>query len=153
LKINHIGITVSDIDAAVDWYCSTFDLTVLVPVHDATTQTDGAARRRDVFGKQWRHMKLAHLADREGVGFELFEFVEPPVIPTEDGFDYWSIGVSHIALTVEDLPATVDRIITGGGRTRSEVHELPSRVRICYCSDPWGTTIELVTDSYGEMLS
>jgi predicted enzyme related to lactoylglutathione lyase len=153
LKINHIGITVSDIDAAVDWYSSVFDLTVLVPAHDATTETDGAARRRDVFGAAWKHMKLAHLADRDGVGFELFQFVEPPVIATEDGFDYWNIGISHIALTVDDLESTIDRIAAGGGRARSSVHDLPSGVRICYCADPWGTVIELVSGSYAQLVS
>jgi catechol 2,3-dioxygenase-like lactoylglutathione lyase family enzyme len=153
LKINHVGITVSDIDAAVEWYCSTFNLTVIVPAHDATAQTDGAGRRRDVFGAGWGHMKLAHLANQDGVGFELFQFVEPPVTPTDDGFDYWNIGVSHIAVTVDDLEATIKRITAGGGRARSGIHEVRPGVRICYCSDPWGTVIELVTASYAGLVS
>ena len=153
MRINHVGITVPDIDAAVKWYCDALDLTVLVAAHDATTQTAGADRRRDVFGSRWGHMKLAHLADSDGVGFELFEFVTPPGVMPQDGFEYWNGGISHIALTVDDLEATIERIVAGGGRARTEIHQVASDVRICYCSDPWSTTIELVSGTYAQLVS
>jgi predicted enzyme related to lactoylglutathione lyase len=148
MKINHVGITVADIEAAVEFYTSAFDLTVLVAPFDASTETEGAERRFDVFGAQWKHMKLAHLTNAEGVGFEIFQFVEPPVHVREEGFDYWNSGISHIAFTVDDLEGTVSRITGLGGRARSGIHELPSGTRVCYCADPWGTAIELVTTSY-----
>ena len=51
--INHIGITVTDIDAAMNWYVNTFGLRVLAdsPIHCDTT-TEGADRRADVFGQR-----------------------------------------------------------------------------------------------------
>ena len=148
MKINHIGVTVPDIEAAIAFYTGAFGLTVLVAPFDASTQTEGAERRHDVFGAQWKHMKLAHLANADGVGFEIFEFVKPPVRVREEGFDYWNTGVSHIALTVDDLEGTISRIAELGGRARSGIHELPSGARVCYCADPWGTAIELVTTAY-----
>lgn len=153
MKINHIGITVADIEGAVEFYTRAFDLTVLVAPFDASTETEGAERRFDVFGDQWKHMKLAHLANAEGVGFEIFEFVEPPVQVREEGFDYWNSGISHIALTVDDLEGTIARITELGGRARSGIHDLPSGTRVCYCADPWGTAIELVTTSYAALVS
>jgi predicted enzyme related to lactoylglutathione lyase len=153
MKINHIGITVPDIQAAVRWYCETFDLTVLVEAHTASRRTPGADRRRDVFGSRWGEMKLAHLTNGDGVGFELFEFVEPAVVETDEGFDYWNVGLSHIALTVDDLEAAIERIVAGGGCARTEIHQVASGVRICYCSDPWWTTIELVTGTYTQLVA
>ncbi len=153
MKINHIGITVADIDAAVDFYTRAFDLTVLVAPFDASTATEGAERRFDVFGDQWKHMKLAHLANADGVGFEIFQFVEPPVTVREEGFDYWNSGISHLALTVDDLEGTIARITALGGRARSGIHALPSGTRVCYCADPWGTAIELVTTSYAALVT
>jgi catechol 2,3-dioxygenase-like lactoylglutathione lyase family enzyme len=153
MRINHVGITVADIDAAVEFYTGAFGMTVLVGPSDASTETEGARRRLDVFGARWKHMKLAHLADADGVGFEIFQFAEPPVHVREEGFDYWNSGVSHIALTVDDLEAAISRITELGGRARSGIHELPSGTRICYCADPWGTAIELVTTPYRTLVS
>ena len=153
MRINHIGITVADIDAAIEFYTSAFGLTVLVAPFDASTETEGAKRRFDVFGAQWGRMKLAHLTDAEGTGFEIFQFVKPTVHVREEGFDYWNSGISHIALTVDDLESTISRITELGGRARSDIHELPSGTRICYCADPWGTAIELVTTPYTALVS
>jgi len=88
----------------------------------------------------------------DGAGFEIFQFVRPPVHQLEEGFDYWNTGVSHIAMTVDDLEAVIARITELGGRARSGIHELPSGTRICYCADPWGTAIELVTTSYSALV-
>jgi catechol 2,3-dioxygenase-like lactoylglutathione lyase family enzyme len=153
MKINHIGITVPDIEAAVSFYTRAFGLSVLVSPFDASTETEGAERRFDVFGAEWKHMKLAHLVNADGVGFEIFQFVSPPVHEHEEGFDYWNTGVSHIALTVDDLEGVISRITDLGGLPRSGIHRLPSGARICYCADPWGTAIELVTTSYGTLVS
>jgi len=152
MKINHIGITVPDIDAAVAFYTGAFGLSVLVAPFDASTGTEGGERRFDVFGAKWKHMRLAHLVNADGAGFEIFQFVRPPVHQLEEGFDYWNTGVSHIAMTVDDLEAVIARITELGGRARSEIHELPSGTRICYCADPWGTAIELVTTSYSALV-
>ena len=75
------------------------------------------------------HMKLAHLANAEG-----------------------DSGISHVAITVEDLEGTIAKITELGGRARSGIHETPSGTRICYCADPWGTAIELVTSSYAALV-
>jgi len=50
--MNHVGLTVGDIDEAVDWYAKVFGLELLDgPMHCDTTTT-GAGRRREVFGDQ-----------------------------------------------------------------------------------------------------
>src|SRR2546429_1710270 len=108
--MNHVGLTVGDIDKAIRWYQDVFGLILLVgPLHCDTT-TAGAARRNEVFGSQWAGMKLAHMLTDNGCGLELFEFVTPQGGPPEDNFQYWKYGASHIAFTVDDFDRTLDLI-------------------------------------------
>jgi catechol 2,3-dioxygenase-like lactoylglutathione lyase family enzyme len=149
--INHVGITVGDIDAAVDWYVTVFGLRLLAgPAHCDMT-TAGADRRVDVFGERWRGMKLAHLETDNGAGIELFEFLDPGVESPTDTFRYWEIGPHHLALTVADFDGTLDRLLARGGRQRSEIHEVQEGPRICYCADPWGNVVEIVSTTYDEL--
>jgi catechol 2,3-dioxygenase-like lactoylglutathione lyase family enzyme len=152
--INHIGITVTDIDAAMDWYVNTFGLRVLAdsPIHCDTT-TEGADRRADVFGKQWGGMKLAHLEADNGGGIELFQFLEPQVEKPGETFPYWLVGTHHVALTVDDFDATLERIVSTGGTQRTQVHDIPTGARVCYCEDPWGNVVEIVSTTYAELVT
>lgn len=152
-SINHVGITVRDIDEAVDWYVETFELRLLAgPLHCDLT-TAGADRRLDVFGPQWGGMKLAHLESDNGGGVELFEFIEPQVEQPTEAFSYWMLGPHHIALTVLDFDATLERLLSTGGKQRSEVHDVHAGARVCYCEDPWGNVVELVSTTYAGLVT
>ncbi|WP_284984868.1 VOC family protein [Arthrobacter sp. efr-133-TYG-118] len=153
MLVNHIGITVGDIDAGVEFYSELFNLRLLVAPHEASIQTAAADRRKDVFGEKWKHMRLAHLSDGSGVGIELFEFIEPAVEYRDEHFEYWKAGIHHLAFTVEDLDASIEKLIALGGRTRSQIHTTASGTRVRYCEDPWGTPVELVSTSYHELVS
>ena len=147
--LNHVGITVGDLDAAVRLYTAVFDLEVLMEPQLATLETAAGERRRDVFGPRWGAMRLAHLATRDGgIGIELFEFVEPATVAPEVDFEYWRRGVSHLCFTVADLQRTIDRLVAFGGRQRSKIHTVWPETQICYCEDPWGVVIELSSRDY-----
>lgn len=148
MEINHIGITVPDLDAAVAFYVEVFGLRVLVEPGLHTDQTAFADRRRDVFGDHWGAMKLAHLVTPSGCGIELFEFVKPATHGPDVAFDYARVGVSHICLTTEDLDGAIARLVERGGSQRSAVHKVRDGVSVCYCADPWGVIIELSSASY-----
>lgn len=147
-RINHLGITVGDIGAAVAFYTQVFGLRVLVAPQTHRLDTPAGERRADVFGPQWRGMKLAHLVNDEGAGFELFEFLDPASTRPAEPFDYWRQGHSHVCLTVGDLDATLALLLAQGGRQRSRIHQVNPRTRIVYCEDPWGVVIELSDGSY-----
>ena len=147
-EINHIGLTVGDMDAAVTFYTSVFGLEVLVAPGTHTVDTYAGERRRDVFGTRWGGMKLAHLATPSGAGLELFEFIEPATILPEDGFVYWRTGVSHICFTVADIDDTISRLVKAGGRRRSEIHTVRPGTKVCYCEDPWGSVVEVSSGTY-----
>ena len=152
MEINHIGISVGDIDAAVVFYQSVFGLKIFAPPQTCNLDTPFAERRLDVFGPSWREMRLAHLATPTGIGIELFEFVRPETVTPEENFPYWRIGISHLCLTVDDLDSTIAKLIAAGGRTRSKVHVVRPGTRICYCEDPWGIVLELSSRSYSDIV-
>ena len=148
MNVNHVGVTVGNLDLAIAFYREVFGLRVLVGAEDASTATAGADRRADVFGAHWGGMRIAHLADDNGTGVELFEFIEPAMVFPENHFDYWRIGLSHLAFTVPDLEDTMASLEAHGGAVRTAIHEVLPDCRVCYCKDPWGTPIELSTGTY-----
>ena len=150
METNHVGITVGDLDAAITFYTSVFDLQVLVGAETASTQTPGADRRADVFGDRWKKMRIAHLATDSGMGIELFEFIDPAVVQPDEHFEYWRIGLSHLSFTVPDLEASIEAFVAAGGVARTAIHEVREGCRVCYCKDPWGTAIELSSGTYPE---
>jgi predicted enzyme related to lactoylglutathione lyase len=146
MYVNHIGVTVGDLTAGVQWYSTVFGLTVLVPQAETDMSSAPRARRQDIFGERFGAMRLAHLIDSAGVGIEIYEFIEPKTVIPDEAFAYWNTGFSHLAFTVEDLEGTLETVVRLGGRTRSGIYQLSdSECRICYCEDPWGTAIELCT--------
>jgi predicted enzyme related to lactoylglutathione lyase len=149
--MNHVGVTVTDIDKAVEWYTSVFGLELLEGPMHCTSETVGADRRAQVFGPHWKHMRLAHLITANGTGLELFEFIEPSVKPLDDNFTYWRPGPHHIALTVDDFEGTVQRVKDRGGVLRTDVFDVWGGAYIVYLSDPWGNTVELVSKSYRDL--
>jgi predicted enzyme related to lactoylglutathione lyase len=149
MLINHVGITVGDLDAGVQWYSAVFGLTVLAGPTETGLAGDARARRLDIFGPRWGGMRLAHLIDDSGVGIEMFEFIKPPTVIADEPFAYWRTGLWHVAFTVEDLEATREKITELGGRARTGIYKLGnSGCHVCYCEDPWGTALELSTKPY-----
>jgi len=151
VEINHVGITVGDLDRAVSWYRDVLGFAVLVEPGTHTLSTPNGDRRSDVFGPRWGGMRLAHLATRSGVGVELFQFIEPATIAPEAAFEYWRQGLFHLCVTVDDLDDTVARLKDAGGVVRSDIHTVRPGTRVVYCEDPWGTVIELSSGSYAEI--
>jgi catechol 2,3-dioxygenase-like lactoylglutathione lyase family enzyme len=153
--VNHIGVTVPDIFAAIDWYRDVLGLThimgprVLEPASQATHETPS------VFGARFRKAYQAHMLAANGVGLELFEFVEPAVERRPDNFEYWKVGVFHWCVTDPDVAGLAARIVAAGGRQRTDVCAfLPGRpYLLAYCEDPWGNIVEVFSHSYAEVFA
>ena len=155
LALNHVGITVPDIFGAIDWYGRIFGAShimgprLLAASEKATHETPG------IFGRRFRKAWQAHLLLANGVGLELFQFIEPKVEMPQENMPYWNRGPFHIAFTHPDVDGLVDEIVKAGGKKRIEPTDfVPGRPwRLCYCEDPWGNVIEIMSASYAEMFS
>ena len=148
---NHVGLTVTDINAAVEWYRDVLGCTVVMAPMEA--QEDGshfADIVADIFGAGWERFYIAHLSAANGVGIELFQFDQPKTTRRDNNFEYWKTGIFHICLTDPDIEGLAKRIDDSGGKQRSKVWQLwPDKAcKVCYCEDPWGNIVELSSHSY-----
>jgi catechol 2,3-dioxygenase-like lactoylglutathione lyase family enzyme len=150
--INHIGLTVPDIFAAIDWYRDVLGFTHIMGPRVLEATSRATHETPSIFGPRFRKAYQAHMLSGNGVGLELFQFVEPAVERPTDNFEYWKVGVFHICVTDPNIEALAERIVATGGRQRVPVFEfIPGRpYRLVYCEDPWGNIIEVFSHSYAE---
>lgn len=146
LAMNHVGITVPDIAGAVAWYQDVFDCYQLTQIGEA--KVDGSYFGEicsDVFKQEFESVLMAHLVTANGAGLEFFQFKKPETVTPENTFKFWQSGIQHIALTTNDIQATVEKIKSKGGKIISKVWPVYKNkpYSFVFCQDPWGTVIEL----------
>ena len=124
---HHVGVTVSDLDRAVDFYTKTFGLTV------AAEFAVGGEAFADAVAVDGASADFAHLvADGEGAEtiVELVAY-EPEGEPTPDS-ELNRPGAIHLGLSVDDV------------ETLSEPRTTESGTTILFVVDPDGNLIEVL---------
>ena len=154
--LNHVGVSVPDIEAAIKWYSDLFGFVVIG--EPAEVIRDGSHfwnLASDICGDRFGGMKIAHMVTGDGAGFELFQFTGPTPERREDTMEYWKNGFFHIGITDPDVKGKVAEIVAKGGLQRSEVWELipDEKILVCYCEDPFGNIIEIASHRYEQMLA
>lgn len=148
-SFSHVGLTVTNIDFSIDWYKNVlgFNL-VAAPVTLKSDNTPMSEVLRDLLGNHIKEVKIARLSSSNGIGIELFEFINPrsekKVIT-----DYWKEGIFHISITDPNIEETVKRIEQNGGKQRSKIWEaVPGTdYKMVFCEDPDGHLIEIYSHS------
>lgn len=153
--IDHVGITVTDIDAATTFLAEAFGAQV---IYQALGKEDapegGPALEADTGvapGTVMRSQRMIRIG--RGPDIELFEMHADDQRPAARGSD---IGVNHLAFYADDVPAAIARFEQAGGTMMSQPNpilfkaEQGSNYVFCYGRTPWGMSIEFI--SYpGEM--
>jgi catechol-2,3-dioxygenase len=157
---NHVAVSVTDIDYAMRWYQDVIQMTILIEPTEITTYAKGknnydphlAMLVRTIFGPKLGNFKVCHMSSANGVGIELFQFIEPAseLRPEENNFEYWKTGYFHIALTEPNIEDLADKIASTGGKRRTDVMEVApgSTKKFCLCEDPFGNVIEIYSHSF-----
>jgi catechol 2,3-dioxygenase-like lactoylglutathione lyase family enzyme len=97
--VNHIALHVPDIDAAVEWYTSLFGFRKLKDMPHCSVRSENPdAPVFRVYDGRLQSFKVAFLTAGNGVGFELFQFIDPPM-SEQSSFNYTRGGVFHVAIT------------------------------------------------------
>jgi catechol 2,3-dioxygenase-like lactoylglutathione lyase family enzyme len=144
--VTHIGITVSDITAAIEWYGSVLGFPLLFgPVDLAADESHFGMIVQDVFGPDCHKGRLAQLSGSNGVCIELFEFADPPSERQKNNFEYWKHGIFHFTIVEPEMEALIRRIEETGGKRRGKTWTLfPDKpYQMAYCEDPFGNIIEI----------
>ncbi|USZ73694.1 VOC family protein [Natronosalvus halobius] len=142
----HVGLTVSNIDEAVEWYRDVFGFNLVLG--PATIENEGFFGRQvsDLLG-DFEEMKIAHLSTGNQVGIELFEFDDTTGKNDPDPFSPGLFHLSIIDPEVEELATVIDE---NGGDAYSDVWGVNSEdddYKLAYCKDPWGNLIEVFSHS------
>lgn len=144
--VHHIAITVSDLDAAIDFYHGVLGLEIVSepsPLFDAPEL--GSA-----VGVPGAALRQVCLATGTAV-VELLEYVQPPS-PVDAPLPQNALGAHHVAFRVDDIEATKRELEAKGVTFLSAVNAVDDGVlagwRWVYFADPDGNALELVEVAY-----
>lgn len=156
-RIEHLGMTVPDIEAATEFFEQAFGAEIMFEMVTAEAMDDPAVRAvMENFdlapalgvppGTEIKAIRLLMVG--ESLMVELFEWnVEgeqrPPVVPTD-------FGLQHACIYVDDIDATAERFERAGGTLFDGPVPLFGPPHYeggfgRYSRTPWGTTIELMS--------
>lgn len=150
LGIEHVGITVPDIEAATSFFERAFGAEL---VYEGLSKSDtpmGGSKLEQSLGTApgaaVRAVRLIRLAN--GPNLELFEMdvdeQRPPPRPSD-------LGVHHFGVFTDDIDAATARFVAAGGTLLDSpansllpLEQAPDN-RFCYGRTPWGQIVEMIT--------
>lgn len=131
MAFDHVGVNVPDLEAAIEWYSETFELT--------------AAKPFAIPGTDLRGIMLLHEAT--GYRIELINRpnAKPGMLPTSAEDAALTLGYGHICFRVTDVKQEFARLIEAGCTTRKDPMPSPRPgAFVCFVADPWGNLIEVI---------
>jgi catechol 2,3-dioxygenase-like lactoylglutathione lyase family enzyme len=155
--INHIALSVPDLDQAIKWCEEVFGFTLVAgPLEFAVDDSLTGRAVRDIHGPDLKKMRMAWLSSGNQAGFEIFEYIEPKAQRRiTDNFEYWKSGFIHICITDPNIEDLCNRISESGGKQRSKLWEVvPHKgYKIVFCEDPFGNIIEIYSNGYEQTIT
>ena len=147
---SHIGLSVPDLDAAVQFYREVMGWYTIMEPSEVFEESESAIGKMciDVFGSGWGGFRIAHMSTGDKIGVELFEFRNNKK-PEE--FEYWKTGTFHFCIQDPDVEGLVEKIIQHGGKQRMPIRKYypeEKPFRMVYVEDPFGVVFEIYSHSY-----
>jgi len=130
MHIDHVGLSVADLDAQVAWYCDAFGFTASTPF-DVTSL----------------NLRGTFLIAPGGLAIELLEREgsHPGIQAADQAEALLTRGYGHICLRVADVDLLHSRLLRHGAVERMPPQQAPEPgVRMSFVSDPEGNLIELL---------
>jgi catechol 2,3-dioxygenase-like lactoylglutathione lyase family enzyme len=148
-NIQHVGLTVRNLDASVAFYRDVLGLELFV-APNAPVEGDHVARALGVAAPAALRVALLRIGTGDSL-IELLEYLSPPS-DTERAMAQNNVGASHVAFLVDDARAWIARLEAHGVQLVSNLNVLDDGAlagwRWVYFRDPDGHTLELVEVAY-----
>jgi catechol 2,3-dioxygenase-like lactoylglutathione lyase family enzyme len=143
--VDHIGITVPDIEQATAFFVDVLGCELL---YEREPPGDDSPRDRLGVPAGSRIRAVSFLRCGNGANIELFEFYSPD--QREDFPRPSDVGIQHLAIYVDDLDAAAEHLRRHGVKLMSGPNPLPGPEagegnRFIYARTPWGLTVELIS--------
>jgi catechol 2,3-dioxygenase-like lactoylglutathione lyase family enzyme len=136
-RMDNVGIVVEDLDAAIAFFSELgLELEGRAPV-----QGDWAD---DVTGLRGMRVEIAMMRTPDGHSrIELSRFLAPPVAADHRNAPVNALGYLRVMFTVEDIDATLARLVQRGAKMVGKVARYEDLYRLCYVRGPEGILIGL----------
>lgn len=138
--VDHVGVTVTDLDRSIKFYTEVLECTVVVE------QEKRGGYLAAIVGYPDADVRMAHLQlPGSSPRLELFEYRVPRTAPRD--LEPRNAGNAHVCFVVDDLSALYERLVEHGVVTMSPPVEVDTGVNkggyALYPRDPDGITLEL----------
>ncbi len=138
--IRHVGLVVADLQQSLKFWCEAMGFVVSRQMEESGPHIDAMMGLKDV------RVTTAKLNAPDGSMLELLYFSSHPSQPVWEGTPY-SIGFTHIAMTVHSMEETVARLSSHGVRFPNPPQHSPDgRVIVTYAVGPENVLLELVEE-------
>lgn len=101
-----------------------------------------------IYGESLNELKLAYMSTGNGVGFELFQFIDPPFEERTTEFEYHCGGFFHVCVTDSNPEALTQKVLQEGGSRVGISVDLGAGISCRYVKDPWGNVVEILDTSF-----
>jgi catechol 2,3-dioxygenase-like lactoylglutathione lyase family enzyme len=139
-RMDNVGIVVESLDAAIAFF-NELGLTL-----EGRSMIEGEWAGR-VTGLANQRVEIAMLVTPDGHGrLELSRFLTPPVVADHRNAPVNALGYLRVMFTVEDLDATLSRLLRHGAQLVGDVVHYEQAYRLCYIRGPEGLLIGLAEE-------
>ena len=136
-EVRHIGIVVNNMENSLKFYRDLLGLKIIKDMDEQGGYINNMLSLDDV---QVRTVKLS-----AGVGNTLIELLDFKSHNDNEVRNFYTIGASHVALTVDNLEGLYKHLSKNNVKFNAPPQKSPDGlVKVTFCNDPDGTPIELV---------
>jgi catechol 2,3-dioxygenase-like lactoylglutathione lyase family enzyme len=151
VSINHIAISVPDLEKGLKWYQEVMGFTIVRgPVELTSDDIRVGIALKNIFGSKFKKLRIVWMSSANNIGFEIFQFIQPKQFIKRKQIEYWSGGVIHMAVTERNLEYLLAKVTKTGGKQISKIWELDPKKhhKLVFCTDPFGNVIEIYSHSF-----
>jgi len=138
MKPHHVGISVSSVERAVDFYREHFGMELATPIF-----AFGGEMIEEIQDLPGAHGRIGVVCNGTMM-LELFEYAAPRPASKSPNYSVGDHGISHFGVEVVDIDAMVERMRVAGVRFHSGVKTFPSGQKAAYGRDLDGNVFELL---------
>lgn len=141
--MNHVGVSVSNMDRALSFYQQLLGMELMVRRTFGDEKTPEREKYRAILGLEDAHGEVA-LLRRDGMAIELFAFDTPVAKLGDPRRPVCDHGITHFCLQVTDIHAEYARLKASGIVFHCPPQEFPGKANATYGRDPDGNVFELL---------
>lgn len=139
-SFRHVGVVVHDVDRALDFWINTFNFNIISDNQEPSPYID------TLLNLTSPDLRTIKLKDHKGFILELLHFRNLPGTEVSNQ-ELTSTGLTHIAITLEDLKSLYDKLVENGYEPLSEILIPPNRkVKVVFFKGPENLLLELVEE-------